>query len=76
MNCNGIDKYECAAAVFYFPEGNICCDLCPAMETYARKQCRLTGEYLLNTKTYGLHCPLDFPENNVKYFKEEANETD
>lgn len=35
--------YEKATASIYFPEGHVCCDLCACMETYARKQCRLTG---------------------------------
>lgn len=43
----------------------MCCDLCPCMETYARKQCRLTGEYLLDTRaTVGYECPLEFKEGN------------
>lgn len=71
MNEDGVREYECATAVFYFPKGHVCCDLCPALETYARKQCRLSGEYLLNTKTIGLSCPLGLPENNVYYFKED-----
>ena len=54
-------RYEKATASIYFPEGHVCCDLCPCMETYARKQCRLTGEYLLDTRaTVGYECPLKF----------------
>ena len=54
--------YTEAQAPIYFPEGNVCCDLCPLMETYARKQCRRTGEYLLDTRTIGYRCPLKFIE--------------
>ena len=50
--------YDTAIVVVHFPAGHVCCDLCPLMETYARKQCRRTGEYLLDTKTIGLDCPL------------------
>ena len=51
--------YEKATASIYFPEGHVC----PCMETYARKQCRLTGEYLLDTRaTVGYECPLEFKE--------------
>ena len=53
----------------YFPEGHICCDLCPLMETYARKQCRRTGEYLLDTRTIGYRCPLKFIENKQEESK-------
>ena len=57
--------YERATASSYFPEGHVCCDLCPCMETYARKQCRLTGEYLLDTRaTVGYECPLEFKEED------------
>ena len=54
--------YTEAQAIIYFPEGHVCCDLCPLMETYARKQCRRTGEYLLDTRTIGYNCPLKFIE--------------
>lgn len=57
--------YEKATASIYFPEGHVCCDLCACMETYARKQCRLTGEYLLDTRaTVGYECPLEFKEED------------
>lgn len=56
--------YEKATVSIYFPEGHVCCDLCPCMETYARKQCRLTGEYLLDTRaTVGYECPLEFKKD-------------
>lgn len=57
---NGVAFYVAASAKLYFPEGHVCCDLCPVLETYARKQCRLTGEYLLDTRaTVGYSCPLE-----------------
>lgn len=63
--------YTEATVSIYFPEGHICCDLCPLLETYARKQCRRTGEYLLDTRsTIGFECPLIF-EN-----KEDVNGTE
>lgn len=61
--------YTQATAKIYFPEDHVCCDFCPFMETYARKQCRMTGEYLANTRdTIGYMCPLKF-----KPRKEETN---
>lgn len=59
----GVSWYTKAEAALYFPQDHVCCDLCPVLETYARKQCRLTGEYLLDTKfTVGLRCPLEIKE--------------
>ena len=42
----------------FFPEDHVCCDLCPLLETYARKQCRRTGEYILDSRVPGYYCPL------------------
>lgn len=56
----GVIKYTKATVEIYFPDGHVCCDLCPLMETYARKQCRRTGEYLLDSKTVGAWCPLKY----------------
>ena len=44
---NSCTRYISASVVIHFPESEgIQCKLCPCLETYARKQCRLTGEYL------------------------------
>ena len=65
MAVNGVRWYTAAQVEIYFPEGHVCCDLGPLLETYARKQCRRTGEYLLDTRvTVGFECPLKF--NNEK----------
>lgn len=62
---NGVQWYTEATAKIFFPTDHVCCDLCPLMETYARKQCRRTGEYLLDTRaTVGYECPLAFKERN------------
>lgn len=61
---NGVSYYTEATAKLFFPDGHVCCDLCAAMETYARKQCRLTGEYLADTRGIGYMCPLKFKERN------------
>lgn len=60
MNQNGVSSYQRAAVDIYFPEGHVCCDLCPLLETYARKQCRRTGEYIFDSRAIGLNCPLQF----------------
>jgi hypothetical protein len=45
-----------------FPKDMVFCELCPVMETYARRQCRSTGEYLISPckheYTEGWRCPL------------------
>lgn len=65
---NGVLRYETASVYIHFPEGHVCCDLCPLMETYARKQCRRTGEYLLDTRvTVGYECPLKFNNKEEEY---------
>lgn len=56
--------YTTTSVKIYFPNGNVCCDMCPIMETYARKQCRLTGEYLADTRGRGYWCPLNIQEAN------------
>ena len=63
--------YTEAQVTIYFPEGNVCCDLCPLLETYARKQCRKTGEYLVDTRITGYECPLKF--KNMEETKNESN---
>lgn len=55
---NGCQNYTEATVQIFFPEGHVCCDLCPLLETYARKQCRMTGEYLGDTRGRGYWCPL------------------
>ena len=65
---SGVLKYERFTVDINFPEGHFCCELCPLMETYARKQCRRTGEYLLDSRTKGFYCPLkpiESEENNT-----------
>lgn len=42
-----------------------CCDLCPLLETYARKQCRMTGEYLSDTRCCGYLCPLNIGDEKT-----------
>lgn len=61
-NERGVSSYQRAVVDVYFPEGRVCCDLCPLLETYARKQCRRTGEYIFDSRTTGLNCPLHFIE--------------
>ena len=54
----GVRYYTKAIVEIGFPENQVCCDYCPMLETYARRQCRRTGEYLADTRTIGYYCPL------------------
>lgn len=65
---NSVTHYQTATAKIHFPEDDFRCALCPLLETYSRKQCRLTGEYLADGYLVGGMCPLIF-EN--KPFEEE-----
>ena len=62
---NGCTEYVFMAAKIPFWDGKPRCDICPLLETYARKQCRMTGEYLVDTRVCGYQCPL------IKISKEE-----
>ena len=46
--------------------GEVCCARCPLLETYARKQCRKTGEYILDDRTVGGWCPLVNPDTGER----------
>ena len=58
--CEGVTHYTKATVDIYFPDGHVCCALCPMLETYARNQCRRSGEYLLDTRITGFYGPLKF----------------
>ena len=46
---SGVDYIPVETRVsVYFDQDHICCQFCPFFETYSRKQCRLTGEYIVN----------------------------
>ncbi len=64
MAANGVLEYDEATVRIFFPKGKICCDLCPILETYARKQCRRTGEYIFDTRGRGMWCPLETEEDH------------
>ena len=60
---NGVTYYTTMTVDIHFPEDKVCCRFCPLLETYARKQCRRTGEYLIDTRTFGRYCPLVIMED-------------
>ena len=60
----GCTSYTWTTVRIPFPEDHVCCLLCPLMETYSRKQCRSTGEYLMDGQIVGMRCPLKVEECN------------
>ena len=60
----GCLHYDTATVDIAFEKDHVACDYCPLLETYARKQCRRTGEYILDTRSVGYWCPLKFEEDN------------
>lgn len=68
---NGTMSYTKATVDIYFTGDTVCCERCPLLETYARKQCRRTGEYLVDTRYRGYWCPLVIQDDR----KENENET-
>lgn len=59
---NAVNYYTRAEVEIFFPKEHVCCNLCPLLDTYARKQCRRTGEYILDSRYTGMRCPLKFEE--------------
>ena len=62
MNENACLKYVSATVEIHFAGDTICCARCPLLETYARNQCRRTGEYIADTRGIGIWCPLERKE--------------
>lgn len=58
---SGVSEYSKATVEIFFDPEHIACQFCPLLETYARAQCRRTGEYIIDTRfTVGRYCPLKF----------------
>jgi len=65
MAVNGCLHYTRATVEIYFEPGHVSCEYCPMLETYARKQCRRTGEYIIDTRITGNYCPLIIEKENT-----------
>lgn len=55
---SGVPYYTVLYARVCFPEDKVCCAYCSVEETYSRKQCRLSGEYIADDRTIGYNCKL------------------
>lgn len=67
MSEGGVSRYIKTSVDIYFPEGHMACNFCPLLETYSRNQCRRTGEYLMDTRIIGAHCPLEIIDEEEEY---------
>jgi hypothetical protein len=62
---DGVLEYPEATVSIFFEPDHVACAFCPLLETYARAQCRRTGEYIIDTRyTVGRFCPLQIKEAN------------
>lgn len=68
---DGVTSYTKATVDLFFPDDLVCCEYCALLETYARKQCRRTGEFIVDTRYKGYWCPLNI-EENMEEQKDEA----
>ena len=63
---DGVLKYTEATVSIFFEPDHVACAFCPLLETYARAQCRRTGEYIIDTRyTVGRYCPLEIKNENT-----------
>lgn len=58
----GVTKYVKATVEIFFEPDHVACAYCPLLQTYSRNQCMRTGEFIIDTKTVGLWCPLGIKE--------------
>ena len=70
---NACLSYEERWVNLFFTDDEVKCKYCPLLETYARNQCRRTGEYILDVK-YGVGrwCPLKFETNEQGEIENES----
>ena len=62
---DGVIAYTEATVSIFFEPDHVACAFCPLLETYARAQCRRTGEYIIDTRyTLGRFCPLQIKEEH------------
>lgn len=59
MNGRSLDDYVTVSVDITFEAKYFACDYCPLLETYARKQCRMTGQYITDGRARGWKCPFE-----------------
>ena len=68
---NGCDTYTTRYVAIHFAGTEVCCARCPLLETYARKQCRRTGEYIADDRGVGYWCPLAEQPGTIGHIPDE-----
>lgn len=58
-NHDGCTEFVRTTVDIFFHPDHVDCAHCPLLETYARKQCRRTGVYIIDDRTVGAWCPLE-----------------
>ena len=64
---NSCTSYSERWVNIFFTDDEVSCRYCPLLETYSRKQCRRTGEYITNDNTVGYWCPLLKPDEHGQF---------
>lgn len=64
---NSHTEYHYYVAKLVSFDGPIRCENCPLLQTYSRKKCELTAEYIGDTRRAGYICPL-IPVTPDDYF--------
>lgn len=59
---NAVLEYVSTSLKIFFEPNHVACAYCPLLETYARKQCRMSGEYIVDDRVVGMWCPLEIEE--------------
>lgn len=70
----GCTSYSERWVNIFFTNDEVCCKYCPLLETYSRKQCRRTGEFIVNENTTGYWCPLLTADKDGKVVNPETGE--
>jgi len=55
-------EYIKATVNINFEQDHVACLYCPLLETQPRNMCRRSGEYIVDIRTIGYYCPLNFEE--------------
>lgn len=56
---DGVSTYIRTQIDIFFEPGHFGCAWCPLLETYSRNKCRMTAEYIVDTRVTGAWCPLE-----------------
>lgn len=61
---SGCTEYIKATVDVFFEPDHASCAFCPMLQTYSRKQCNRTGEFIIDDRGRGFYCPLKFENDS------------